>query len=286
MGRVPVGQRYEGRRWLYETRRMDPRAADPLFTATLIANLFLPRDVVNSSHGSHRRSLVGKNCVRCGSRGLIQQAFFQVEVVMKLPVRCASLVFFSLLAAGCGTSDEPAAPEAVAQVGEGAAGASSQPSSAPSQSSGTPGVLGPPPRYPSSAPASPGMPPGPGNAPPGLGGAAGASGAPGDAAGGIPGAPGSVPTAPSAPGGVPTAPGGVPAAPGTPGGIPTGPGGTAVASGAAPQGAAQGASSQPGPDLAIGKVAPEIEGEDVNGKSFKLSDYRGKVVVLDFWGDW
>jgi len=39
-------------------------------------------------------------------------------------------------------------------------------------------------------------------------------------------------------------------------------------------------------NLAIGKVAPEIEGEDVDGKSFKLSDYRGKVVVIDFWGDW
>lgn len=38
--------------------------------------------------------------------------------------------------------------------------------------------------------------------------------------------------------------------------------------------------------LAIGAVAPEIEGEDVAGRSFKLSDYRGKVVVLDFWGHW
>ena len=36
----------------------------------------------------------------------------------------------------------------------------------------------------------------------------------------------------------------------------------------------------------IGKVAPEIEGEDIDGKKFKLSDYRGKVVVLDFWGNW
>jgi cytochrome oxidase Cu insertion factor (SCO1/SenC/PrrC family) len=36
----------------------------------------------------------------------------------------------------------------------------------------------------------------------------------------------------------------------------------------------------------IGKVAPDIEGVDVDGKKFKLSDYRGKVVVLDFWGDW
>ena len=39
-------------------------------------------------------------------------------------------------------------------------------------------------------------------------------------------------------------------------------------------------------NLGIGKVAPEIQGEDVEGKSFKLSDYRGKVVVIDFWGDW
>jgi hypothetical protein len=39
-------------------------------------------------------------------------------------------------------------------------------------------------------------------------------------------------------------------------------------------------------NLAVGKVAPEIEGEDIDGKSFKLSDYRGKVVVLDFWGHW
>jgi hypothetical protein len=38
--------------------------------------------------------------------------------------------------------------------------------------------------------------------------------------------------------------------------------------------------------LRIGKVAPDIEGEDLDGAKFKLSDYRGKVVVLDFWGDW
>ena len=36
----------------------------------------------------------------------------------------------------------------------------------------------------------------------------------------------------------------------------------------------------------IGKIAPDIEGEDIDGVAFKLSDYRGKVVVLDFWGDW
>jgi thiol-disulfide isomerase/thioredoxin len=37
---------------------------------------------------------------------------------------------------------------------------------------------------------------------------------------------------------------------------------------------------------AVGQVAPQIEGEDGDGKPFKLSDYRGKVVVLDFWGHW
>ena len=39
-------------------------------------------------------------------------------------------------------------------------------------------------------------------------------------------------------------------------------------------------------NLTIGKIAPEIEGEDIDGKKFKLSEYRGKVVVLDFWGNW
>jgi hypothetical protein len=38
--------------------------------------------------------------------------------------------------------------------------------------------------------------------------------------------------------------------------------------------------------LLPGKPAPEITGEDVDGKRFNLSDYRGKVVLLDFWGDW
>jgi len=38
--------------------------------------------------------------------------------------------------------------------------------------------------------------------------------------------------------------------------------------------------------LQIGKVAPDFEATDVDGKTFKLSDYRGQVVVLDFWGFW
>jgi len=36
----------------------------------------------------------------------------------------------------------------------------------------------------------------------------------------------------------------------------------------------------------VGQIAPEISGQDIAGVAFKLSDYRGKVVVLDFWGDW
>ena len=35
----------------------------------------------------------------------------------------------------------------------------------------------------------------------------------------------------------------------------------------------------------IGKMAPEIAGKDYAGVDFKLSDYRGKVVVLYFTGD-
>jgi hypothetical protein len=36
----------------------------------------------------------------------------------------------------------------------------------------------------------------------------------------------------------------------------------------------------------IGQPAPEIVGDDLDGVPFRLSEYRGKVVVLDFWGHW
>lgn len=36
----------------------------------------------------------------------------------------------------------------------------------------------------------------------------------------------------------------------------------------------------------IGKPAREIEGTDLDNKAFKLTDYRGKVILLDFWGTW
>ncbi len=35
--------------------------------------------------------------------------------------------------------------------------------------------------------------------------------------------------------------------------------------------------------VAVGKIAPDITGEDVQGNQLRLRDYRGKVVVLEFW---
>ena len=38
--------------------------------------------------------------------------------------------------------------------------------------------------------------------------------------------------------------------------------------------------------LKIGKTAPEIVGVSPDGRPMKLSDYKGRVVVVDFFGDW
>ena len=38
--------------------------------------------------------------------------------------------------------------------------------------------------------------------------------------------------------------------------------------------------------LRVGALAPDIEAVDLAGKKFKLSDYRGKVVLLVFWASW
>ncbi|MBN6885678.1 thiol-disulfide isomerase/thioredoxin [Cytobacillus horneckiae] len=38
--------------------------------------------------------------------------------------------------------------------------------------------------------------------------------------------------------------------------------------------------------LKEGELAPEIELVDINGDSFKLSDYKGKAVLLNFWASW
>ena len=39
-------------------------------------------------------------------------------------------------------------------------------------------------------------------------------------------------------------------------------------------------------DLSVGQTAPELVTQDVDGKPVKLSDLKGKVVVLDVWATW
>lgn len=39
-------------------------------------------------------------------------------------------------------------------------------------------------------------------------------------------------------------------------------------------------------NLALGKPCPDFSAVDAEGASFKLSDYKGKVVLIDFWGFW
>lgn len=38
--------------------------------------------------------------------------------------------------------------------------------------------------------------------------------------------------------------------------------------------------------LGVGKPAPDVESYDLGGKKVKLSDYKGKVVLLDMWATW
>lgn len=40
------------------------------------------------------------------------------------------------------------------------------------------------------------------------------------------------------------------------------------------------------PQIAVGSVAPEFSAPDGTGKMVKLSDFRGKYVVIDFWASW
>jgi peroxiredoxin len=36
----------------------------------------------------------------------------------------------------------------------------------------------------------------------------------------------------------------------------------------------------------VGRTAPEIGGESMSGVPVRLSDYKGKVVLVDFWATW
>lgn len=38
--------------------------------------------------------------------------------------------------------------------------------------------------------------------------------------------------------------------------------------------------------LAVGEKAPNFELSTLDGKTIKLSDYQGKVILLNFWGTW
>ncbi|MCG8608007.1 TlpA family protein disulfide reductase [bacterium] len=48
----------------------------------------------------------------------------------------------------------------------------------------------------------------------------------------------------------------------------------------------KGGKSQPIADISIGSLAPDFSTRTMESKPFKLSNYRGKFVLIDFWGTW
>ncbi|NSL85894.1 AhpC/TSA family protein [Chitinophaga sp. Mgbs1] len=55
---------------------------------------------------------------------------------------------------------------------------------------------------------------------------------------------------------------------------------------ASPEGKAYGIRLEKARKIATGMPAPPVVLKDRNGKTIRLSDLRGKVVLLDFWGSW
>ena len=53
------------------------------------------------------------------------------------------------------------------------------------------------------------------------------------------------------------------------------------------EGPGAGQAANPGSEsVMIGKAAPDFELDMLDGKRFKLSEQKGKVIVLDFWASW
>jgi hypothetical protein len=52
-----------------------------------------------------------------------------------------------------------------------------------------------------------------------------------------------------------------------------------------PGAGAPGKSAFPG-GAGVGDKIQIIEGKDLDGEEFSLEDYQGKVMMIDFWGDW
>jgi len=53
-----------------------------------------------------------------------------------------------------------------------------------------------------------------------------------------------------------------------------------------PLGKGTGSGSAPLAMAAVDDPAPDFETKNLNGETFRLSDQKGKVVVLDFWATW
>lgn len=39
-------------------------------------------------------------------------------------------------------------------------------------------------------------------------------------------------------------------------------------------------------DLSVGDAFPALSGTDINGDPISISEFKGKVILLDFFGDW
>ncbi len=38
--------------------------------------------------------------------------------------------------------------------------------------------------------------------------------------------------------------------------------------------------------LAVGLPFPNVEGTDLDGEPISIADFKGKVILVDFFGDW